>query len=253
MQVVDYETVPAGEDDTAALWLASDGEAERVELSPDTELAYGLGNRHCAGVREGLKHRVCRDAESPYCEHHTSRWACARCQGDCDKPLSACEEEHAVYLAGFAPATVKVGVTRSWRLETRLREQGADRAAHLETVSDGRLARQRERELAAEFPDRVRIRTKRRGLHREMDEDRWTAALSAFDPIDEWRFDYGLELSQSPMAETLASGTVRGVKGRLLVVDRAGSSYAVDLRGLLGYELTDRDDRALQSSMAAFE
>ncbi|AAV45834.1 unknown [Haloarcula marismortui ATCC 43049] len=55
------------------------------------------------------------------------------------------------------------------------------------------------------------------------------------------------------MAETLATGTVRGTKGRVAVLENNGSVYAVDLRQLVGYELTDGGtDRDLQSSLGAF-
>ncbi len=254
MQVVGYETAPGGEREQAALFLASDGSVTREPLEPGRELGYRLDGRHCAGdVTEG-EHTPCDDETAPYCQRHTSRWACARCTGGCDLPLPSCREKHAVYLAAFAPATFKIGVTRSWRLDTRLREQGADRAAHLRTVENGRAARQIEAEIAADVGDRVRVPAKIRGLHLAVDEDAWGALLAAYDHRETFRFEYGLDLAERPMAETLASGTVRGTKGRVLVLDRAGSSYAVDLRDLVGYELTDGGtDRALQSSFAAFE
>jgi hypothetical protein len=165
-----------------------------------------------------------------------------------------CHQEHAIYLAAFAPDTFKVGVTRRPRLERRLREQGADRGAHIRTVENGRIARQIEAELAAEIPDRVRIPTKRAGLAASVDEDAWKTTLSGFDPIDTYAFDYGLDLAERPVAETIATGTVRGVKGRLLVLDHVGSTYAVDMRDLVGCEVDpEPTDRNLQSSLGAFE
>jgi hypothetical protein len=253
VQVVDYETAPVGACDDAALWVAGGGRARRVSLPPGRDLAYGQGDRHCAGVRDGQSHEPCPNDDAPYCAQHTTRWACARCTGDCDRPLPTCREEHAVYLAAFAPATFKVGVTRSWRLETRLREQGADRGAHLRTVDDGRTARRIEADIATDVGDRVRVAAKRRGLDRPVDESAWRDLLAAFDPVDTFVFEYGLDLAERPVAETLASGRVRGTKGRVLVLERAGSTYAVDLRDLVGRELTDGDDRPLQSSLAAFE
>jgi hypothetical protein len=253
VQFVDYETAPVGDHEDAALWVAEAGQARRISLAPGEEIAYGLGERHCAGVRDGTAHEPCENEGVPHCDRHTSRWACARCTGECDLPLATCREEHAVYLAAVAPATFKVGVTRSWRLSTRLREQGADRGAHLRTVPDGRVARRIEADIAADVGDRVRVPAKRRGLAQTVDESAWRALLAGFDPIDTFRFEYGLDLTERPVAETLASGRVRGTKGRLLVLERAGSRYAVDLRDLVGHELTDRDDRPLQSSFATFE
>jgi hypothetical protein len=164
-----------------------------------------------------------------------------------------CYEDHAVYLAAFAPTTIKVGVTRAWRLDTRLREQGADRAAHLHTVSNGRIARELEAEIATDLTDRVRVPTKMDGLHRSVDEDGWQAVLKEHDPIETFSFDYGLDLDARPVAETLATGTVRGTKGRVAVLDNGGSTYAVDLRDLVGYELEEGTaERDLQSSLGAF-
>jgi hypothetical protein len=51
----------------------------------------------------------------------------------------------------------------------------------------------------------------------------------------------------------VATGTVRGVKGRVLVLDSAGSTYAVDMRDLVGWVVREGDrERDLQSSLGAF-
>ncbi len=254
MQIVGYETAPVGEEDSPALLLAADGELTRITLKPGTELQYSLGDRRCAGTTENGEHFPCSNEKAPYCDQHTSRWACARCTGDCSMPLETCHEEHAIYLAAFAPDTFKVGVTRSWRLETRLREQGADRAAHLRTVANGRVARRIEAEIAADIGDRVRVPTKIHGLHESVDTEEWEQLCADYEPIEQFSFEYGFSLSERPMAETIASGTVRGIQGRVLVLDHAGSTYAVNMRDLVGYEVTEGGtDRALQSSFAAFE
>jgi hypothetical protein len=243
----------AGADDEAALLLASEGDVEAVGLSPGTGLDYGLGERHCAGTVHEGGHVACDAGGAPHCEAHRSTWVCARCTGTCLKDEMDCVEEHAVYLAAFAPDALKVGVTRLWRLETRLREQGADRAAHLRTVADGRRARRIEAALAEDVGDAVRVAQKRAGLGASVDEAAWEAALAAFDPLDTFAFDYGLDLAERPVAETVATGTVRGTKGRLLVVDRGGTTYAVDMRDLVGHEVREGGDtRDRQSSLGAF-
>jgi hypothetical protein len=251
VQVVGYETV-AG-DGPAALLVAEEGDVVREPLASGTTLEFALGDRHCAGALTGEGHVACDVETAPYCEAHTSRWACARCRGDCGKPLEACDEEHAVYLAAFAPATCKVGVTRSWRLDIRLREQGADRAAHARTVADGRIARRLEADWAVELTDRVRVPEKIRGLHEPVDEAAWRDLLAEFTVEATYEFDYGLDLAARPVAETIATGTVRGSKGRILVVDRGGTTYAVDMRDLVGHELSPGGtDRDLQSSLGSF-
>jgi hypothetical protein len=240
-------------DGPATLSLAEGGTVRPLELAPGTELAYTLGERHCAGVVEGGDHRSCSAAPAPYCPRHTSTWACARCTGDCSKPLPACEEEHAVYLAAFAPDTFKVGVTRSWRLETRLREQGADRAAHIRTVADGRRARRIEAGIAERLTDRVRTPTKLAGLGRPVDAEAWEALLSEFDPIERFTFEYGLDFDERPVPDTVATGTVLGTKGKLLLVERGGTAYAVNLRDLVGYEVAaGASERDRQATLGSF-
>jgi len=219
----------------------------RIALDPGTELDYALGERHCAGTVQNGTHDACPNPGAPYCETHTVPWSVAN-NADSD-------EEHVVYLAAFAPDTFKVGVTRTWRLETRLREQGADRGARAFVVDDGRIAREVESDLNEDdrLTEWVRIPTKLSGLHREVDERAWSALLSEFDVADRFRFDYGLDLADQPVPETLLAGTVRGVKGRVLVVERSGTTYAVDVRDLVGHELVEgREDRDLQSSLGAF-
>ncbi|MFC6726711.1 DUF2797 domain-containing protein, partial [Halobium palmae] len=211
----------------------------RVPLDPGVGLAYSLGDRRCAGTFTGSGHVGCDSANAPYCRDHRSTWVCARCTGTCLKDTMDCYDEHAVYLAAFAPDRFKVGVTKLRRLETRLREQGADRGAHVRTVANGRVAREIEAGIAESIPDRVRVPTKRDGLHLAVDDDAWEALLVDFDPIERFAFDYGLALDDRPVPETLATGTVRGTKGRLLVLDRNGTTYAVDVRDLVGYEVED--------------
>jgi len=226
-----------------------------VALDTGTELAYTLGERHCAGTITETGHIACSNPSAPYCPQHRSTWVCAKCTGTCLKDEMDCVEPHAIYLAAFAPDVFKVGVTKEWRLETRLREQGADRGALLQTVPDGRIAREREAEIAAEVSDRIRVPTKRAGLHLDVDDDAWAALLDRFeiDDIDRFDFEYDLDLRDRPVAETIATGTVRGVQGRLLVLDHAGSTYAVDLRDLVGYEATaEATTRDLQASLGAW-
>ncbi len=120
-----------------------------------------------------------------------------------------CYEDHAVYLAAFAPDTFKVGVTREWRLHTRLREQGADRAAHVRTVADGRVARQVEADIAVELGDRVRVPTKISGFDQSVDTDWWAS------PVARRRLHLRLRgasqaVEHGSLAEALATGTVRG-------------------------------------------
>lgn len=261
MQVVGYEPERATDECDApsvpALLVARDGRVEREPLVAGRELTYTLGERRCAGVTDGHEHTTCDRPKAPYCDVHHSTWVCAKCTGTCLKAEMDCFQTHAVYLAAFAPNTFKVGVTKLPRLVTRLREQGADCGAHIYTVSDGRIAREIEADLAAEptlgLSDRVRVPTKIQGMGRSVDDGAWNRLLVEFDALETFSFDYGLGLDAAPVAETLASGTVVGTKGRVLVLERGGDRYAVDLRDLLGYELhRGTPSRELQSSLGSF-
>ncbi len=240
MQIVRYESAP-----DAALLVADEGAVERVALDPGRELDYALGERHCAGILQNGTHDPCPNPGAPWCPVHTERWH--------EGLIEQRDDEHVVYLAAFAPATFKVGITRTWRLVTRLREQGADRGAHIYTVPDGRVAREVESDIGSEVGERVRVATKIRGLHRDVDDVAWTDLLDEFEVVDEFRFDYGFDLEDQPVPETLAAGTVVGVQGRVLVLEAGGTNYAVDLRSLVGYEVeagSGTPDR--QSSLGSF-
>lgn len=241
MQIVGYESAP-----DAALRLADEGVVERVALPPGTVLTYALGERRCAGaVRDG-RHHGCPNGDAPWCEDHADRWH--------EGMIEDREDEHAVYLAAFAPATFKVGVTRTPRLETRLREQGADRGAHVFTVPDGQAARGVETTVGASVGERVRVATKIAGLHREVDEAAWRRLLEDFEVTETFALDYGFSLDEQPVPETLAAGTVVGVQGRVLGLETAGTPYAVDLRDLVGHEVVEgRGAIARQSSLRAFD
>ncbi|MFB6201718.1 MAG: DUF2797 domain-containing protein [Halorhabdus sp.] len=250
MQVVGYR--PRVEE-PARLVLAEDGSIDAQRLERGATLASTLEDRHCAGSIDGDHHLACDAPDAPYCPEHTDRWPCARCRGDCDLPRESCREEHAIYLAAFAPDHFKVGVTRSWRLETRLREQGADRAVHIQTVENGRIARQIEADIADSIGDSVRVERKLAGLHRSVDATAWERCIDEFDVIDRYAFRYGLNLTERPVAETILTGSVRGTKGRLLVLAHNGSTYGVDLRDLVGYEVTSGvTEKALQTSLGSF-
>ncbi|WP_226040966.1 DUF2797 domain-containing protein [Natrinema sp. DC36] len=251
MQLVGYRSSGNG----SSLLVSDDaGEIDHRPLEAGEDLAYSLGERHCAGtIDEDGAHVACDRPSAPYCEYHTSTWVCARCTGTCLKDEMDCYEEHAVYIAAFAPDTFKVGVTKHRRLETRLREQGADRAAHVHTVSNGRIAREIEAEIAQRLVDRVRTPAKVASLAATVDEAAWESTLAEFDILERFDFDYGVDLETRPVRETIASGTVVGVKGRLVALTNGGTTYAVDMRDLVGYDLEEGpSNRDLQSSLGSF-
>jgi hypothetical protein len=253
VQIVGYDTDAGGTE--AALFVSREGTVEREPLSAGRELAYTLGDRRCAGAVDGTEHVVCDRPTAPHCEVHDSTWICARCTGTCLKAEMDCHQEHVVYLAAFAPATFKVGVTKRPDPAVRLREQGADLGAIVRRVQNGRIAREIEAELARStpIPDSVRVSTKISGMGRPVDTASWDRLLADFEVEGSYELEYGLDLESAPVPETLASGTVLGTKGRILVVERDNEAFAVDMRSLVGYELrTGTGRRELQSSLGSF-
>lgn len=259
MQIVGYDS-GAASGSTPVLILASDESVTTERLVCSNRLTYSLRTRHCAGELSDMSHTPCPNDGAPYCPTHDSIWICAKCTGSCLKPEMDCHEPHVVYLAAFAPRTFKVGVTKEHRLQTRLREQGADRGIRIRTTTDGRKAREIEAGIAATgVPDRVRIKTKIQGLPYSVDELAWQSLIDEFSTRDDFQtgselvFSYDLDLSRAPIPETLASGTIRAVKGRLLLLERGGTTYVTDMRSLIGYEVQPQSDaRQLQSNLGLF-
>lgn len=250
MQVVGYET--AVQEHGPALLLGNGGQIDRVPLTQGTELCFGLGERHCAGTVAADEHKFCDNPAAPYCREHTDYWPCAVCRGNCTKPLPNCDRPHVVYLAAFAPDTFKVGVTKPSRLFARFHEQGADRAAVIESHPDGREARRRETAIAQGISDSVRVDTKRSGMHRTVDEAAWDALLEQYAPMTTYTFDYDIKLDQAPIPETVAYGVVHGTKGRILLLCVEETTYGVDLRSLVGYELTEAPSQGRQTSLSTY-
>ncbi|QZA88695.1 DUF2797 domain-containing protein [Salinarchaeum sp. IM2453] len=251
MQIVGYDV--GSPERSSKLLFAQGKEIHQQALVPGNELEYMLQSRRCAGAIEENTHIACTNEEAPYCPQHTDIWPCARCRGDCSMPVANCHKPHVLYLAVFAPAIYKVGVTKKTRLEQRLYEQGADRGAYLTSFPNGRAARKREAELATEIGDRIQVSQKIKGLDRSVDVQQWEELLSQFDTIERYNLNYNIELEHAPIQETMVSGTVRGVKGRILLVENNNTVYATDLRDLVGYIVEEGStDQNRQSSLDAF-
>ena len=248
MQIVGYEPTP-----DAGLLVAENRSVDRIPLTPSAELAFGLGDRHCAGTISNGRHERCTAESVPWCSDHVDTWICARCRGTCLKPEMDCFQEHVVYLAMVAPATPKVGVTKANRIATRLHEQGADRGAVVHHVKDGRIAREIEAEIGEELPERISVGAKQRSLTQSIDEDAWDDLIASFDVAAVHEPAYELALPSTPIPETIASGSVCGTKGRLVVLEQGGSTYVTDLRDLVGYHVHPGEaPPALQRGLAAF-
>lgn len=248
MQIVGYSPTP-----NPALLVSIEGEVTELDLTSGQTLSYEIGKRQCAGNVRNSHHEACPQTIAPWCPEHEEVWVCARCRGSCLKDEMDCYDEHAIYLAVVAPDSFKVGVTKLDRFETRILEQGADRAALIRTVPNGRIAREIEADIARDLGDRIPTDQKIKGLGTAVDEASWQALLDEYDPITEFEPSYDLELSERPIQETIAVGTVRGVKGRLLVLEWNNSIFVSDLRDLVGHHIHEGSPTpAVQSGLAHF-
>ena len=104
------------------------------------------------------------------------------------KQKKTCNTEHSVYLAVFAPDIIKVGVSKTPRLKTRLNEQGADVGVEIARYPDGELARKRERGLASTHPDRIAFDVKLNGITKKIDARTLQEIYSKYNASDVMKF-----------------------------------------------------------------
>jgi hypothetical protein len=165
------------------------------------------------------------------------------CRGECQKREKTCTMEHSVYLAIFSPDLVKVGVSKTRRLETRLMEQGADIGLEIARFPDGELARQRERSLAATYPDRVTFESKVDGLSQPVNGETLQTIYRRYDAERVMRFEYFTvkpwmkPIVLEPHENMAISGRVLGVKGQALVIEKGSTLYAINMDSLVGYDV----------------
>lgn len=158
----------------------ADGEKELRSLQVGDELAFAINSsRRCIGHRPpGAESLLpCPDevtgissTQCPDCFEKALTLPCLRCTGErCRNPARrhSCvqPENHALYLASFAPGVLKVGVARWDRRVERLAEQGA-RAAIICGRDDGQMVRRAEAQIKriSGIPDRLQTTEKLRHL-----------------------------------------------------------------------------------------
>jgi len=181
------------------------------------------------------------------------------CRGECQKPEKTCNVEHSLYLAIFAPGLVKVGVSKTHRLETRLMEQGADMGLEVARFPDGELARQRERSLASTYPDRATFESKIDGISQIVRGETLQTIYRRYDAERMMRFDYFREkpwmkpIVLEPHENMAISGRVLGIKGQVLVLEKGDTLYAINPDGLIGYGVeAGKGSINLQTSLYEF-
>lgn len=231
---------------------------KEVDISDD--IAIVLRNRGCAGSWSGDRYIPCDSHEGPYCSQCSSPDPCVICKGECMKSIKTCCDEHSVYLAAFAPGLIKVGVTRTPRFETRLKEQGADMGFELLRLPDGELARRRERGISAMYPDKVSFNEKLNSISRRVSERAIQEIYNKFNPDRAISFRYfKRDISSKPILiqpgeDVAIAGRVLGIKGQVLVIEKRNSFYAVNLDSLIGYEIEEgRGSLNLQTSLSEYD
>ncbi len=222
------------------------------------EVALTLGKRGCIGRWEGDIHLPCDSGEAPQCARCGGGVPdlCVACRGECLKPEKTCLEEHSVYLAVFAPGAVKVGVSRAWRLEARLDEQGADAGFEIARLPDGEAARRMEASLRSKYPDRMAFGDK---LASGSIDEAIKMITGQYDFIRALRFErFPREPWMSPIIirpeeGAVISGRTFGIKGQAWVLEKLGTLYAINLDALAGYDFEIKKGRhSLQSSLNAY-
>ena len=230
---------------------------QRIEL--DGEICFTFHERGCAGTMVDGKYIPCDSDSAPFCERCEPLDYCVICRGDCLKPNKDCFQEHAVYLAYFAPDNIKVGVTRASRLEDRLREQGADLGAVLAIFPDGQRARQEEHQISQNIPSTVSTEAKIAGLNRKPNMRVWKKVIESFGISRDIALDFFSEplwmrpLQLSMHEGTTVTGRVVGLKGNVLVLEKFDTLYALNCYSLIGYDIGFEPGPVnLQASLRAF-
>jgi hypothetical protein len=222
------------------------------------EIALALGRRGCIGRWEGEEYAPCDSDEAPQCLLCGGGLPdpCVACRGECRKPEKTCTEEHSVYLAVFAPGAIKVGVSKTRRLDKRLDEQGADAGFEIARLPDGEAARRMESSLRAKYPDRMSFEDK---LASGPVVDAVNAIRKEYSVIREMQFErFPSDLWMKPIVirpqEGMAiGGQTFGIKGQALIMEKLGTLYAINLDSLAGYDCEIKKGRqSLQSSLHTY-
>ncbi|MBU0586555.1 DUF2797 domain-containing protein [Candidatus Micrarchaeota archaeon] len=153
-------------------------------------------------------------------------------------------QQFSIYLASFGHL-VKCGVTRTERLSTRLKEQGADYFCEIARTQDADSAYSLERTIHKKFPVRgsVTVAQKMKLLHSDTQptrlkecadlilDDGLTADSSR--NLDFRKLEYTIPESFSE-AENIR-GKIYGVKGQILFFENEGKHYAINMSKKSGH------------------
>jgi hypothetical protein len=261
-------------------WRGDKKETSAINIGDEIRLRF-ISGRECIGYRSGDAGSLldCPDKQTsmttsqcPECLQRAKIIPCLRCDGEvCRNPskrdFCVQPDNHALYLASFAPGVIKVGVSRWSRRQERLLEQGAKRAIVI-ARDDGQMIRRHEKMINKfGYPDRLSSQEKLRYLGRvnpvsELDDELidayekikprmyapWIEQPELVDLPEQKQIE-GLEFAQlwRPNKEKLHSlvGEVKAVVGRLVILnDDNPQPFAIDVKDLVGYRVEMAGDDA---------
>ena len=233
----------------------------------DAKIDVKIGEKSCIGHFSRGKHIKCGNSvkidRGYYCNECRLRddfFLCATCDGtscvNMRRRDDCREEKYFIYLAAF-DSLIKVGISMEFRILERLVEQGADMAAKVGIVKDGKLARLVENDIVKSLGIVDRVFGDRK--HDLLFGSPNNAAINLFNCINRLRnssftpymiypeiYDfrkyyhlnrvYKQPKKFSVENEAEISGTVVAAKGNLIVVEN-GDYHTVNAHELIGREL----------------
>jgi len=256
-------------------WRGESKKTSALSVGSEIRLKF-ISGRECIGYRPSDAGSLLNcpdqniDINTSQCQECLQRAKiipCLRCDGEVCRNTSKRDfcvqpDNHALYLASFAPGIIKVGVSRWTRRQERLLEQGAKRAIII-ARDDGQMIRRHETMINKfGYPDRLSSQEKLRYLGRvnptkELDQELidayekikprmyapWLDQVEIVDLPDQKAID-GLEFAQlwRPDKNKLHSltGTIKAIVGRLIILtDDNPQPFAIDVKDLVGYRVRE--------------
>lgn len=252
--------------DYESLYLHLFGD-ETMRIIAGDRLSLRLSDRRCIGASPPDEAwRPCPDNASPVsgsrcssCLSASHIVPCLRCTGErCfNRPRrSSCleEESHFIYLASFAPGSIKVGVSWRNRVELRLLEQGA-RAGLVIGNDDGQQVRRIESQIRRlGISDRLSPAERLGYLKEEASPELLASELREEAELIRMRIMTPVPLSipirlrrqpaiaattslLSPSDGLIIEGEVEQLAGTLIVFRSQAKTWALDAHSLLGYRV----------------
>lgn len=244
--------------------IRTDKKIESVPLF-DEKIDWTLGEKYCIGYWKNKYHECPTNSKISYgskcktCKELDEYFKCVQCDGS--KCLNAMKRESCrkdnffIYLVAFN-SLLKVGITRNFRFRLRVIEQGADFAAKICSITDGRKARKIEQEISKSLmiTDRVRGNQKLNHLFSDpnlslekinksiekLRENKFTILNNP--EIYDLRKYYKLEnIDSMPMMlnnlkDKNLKGKIISLKGNILVLKNS-ENYAVNTHDLIGRKI----------------